>query len=67
MIPFFKKYNFLSAKKKRDFAKFCEIAKIIESGEHLKKNGKRRIIEIRREMNDGGNRKYSEEDILGKI
>ena len=67
VIPFFKKYNFLSAKKKRDFAKFCEIARIIKRGEHLKEGGIRKIIEIRREMNDGGKRKYSEKEILSKI
>jgi len=67
VIPFFKKFNFLSAKKKRDFAKFCEIARIIKREEHLKEDGIRKIIEIRREMNDGGKRKYSEKEILGKI
>jgi hypothetical protein len=64
VIPFFKKYNFLSAKKKRDFAKFCKIADIIEKREHLTKEGIKEILEIRREMNDGGKRKYSEKEIL---
>ena len=67
VIPFFKRYNFLSAKKKRDFAKFCEIAEIIKREGHLKENGIRSILEIRREMNDGGKRKYSEKEILGRI
>ncbi len=67
VIPFFRKYHFLSAKKKRDFAKFCEIAEIIKRKGHLKKDGIKRIIEIRREMNDGGKRKYSEKEILSKI
>lgn len=67
VIPFFKRYRFLSAKKKRDFSKFCRIAEIIRKGEHLKEDGIRKIIEIRREMNDGGKRKYSEKEILGKI
>ena len=34
---------------------------------HLKEEGIRKIIEIRREMNDGGKRKYSEKEILRKI
>ena len=67
VIPFFKKYKFLSAKKKRDFAKFCKIARIVEKGEHLTKEGVKEILEIRREMNDGGKRKYSEKEILKEI
>ncbi len=67
VIPFFKKYRFLSAKKKRDFAKFCELAEMIRRGEHLHKEGIRKILEVRREMNDGGKRKYSEQEILSKL
>ena len=67
VIPFFKKFQFLSAKKKRDFAKFCEMAEIIKRGEHIREDGIRKIIEIRREMNDGGKRKYSEKEILSKF
>ncbi len=67
VLPFFKKYNFLSAKKKRDFAKFCKIAEMIKNSEHLREGGIRRILEIRKEMNDGGKRKYSEKEILSKF
>jgi len=67
VIPFFKRYHFLSAKKKRDFAKFCKIAEIIKGNGHLKKEGIEEILEIRREMNDGGKRKYSEDVILEKL
>ena len=66
IIPFFKKYHFLSAKKKRDFLKFCQLAEIIKNGEHLKEEGLKKILEIRREMNDGGKRRYSETEILRK-
>ncbi len=64
IIPFFKKHHFLSAKKKRDFSKFCEISKMIENGEHLKCDGIQTILKIRKEMNDGGNRKYTDTQIL---
>ncbi|MBI2094624.1 MAG: LAGLIDADG family homing endonuclease [Candidatus Omnitrophica bacterium] len=67
VIPFFRRHRFLSAKKKRDFAKFCELAGMIQRGEHLDKEGVHKILEIRREMNDGGKRKYSESEILGKL
>ena len=66
VIPFFKRFGFLSAKKKRDFAKFEQIAKLIAEDEHLNKNGIRRILEIRKSMNNGGagRRKYSDAEIL---
>jgi hypothetical protein len=67
VIPFFKKYKFLSAKKKRDFSKFCQVAKLIKVNQHLTKEGIKEILDIRREMNDGGKRKYGENKILERI
>lgn len=67
VIPFFRRFCFLSAKKKRDFAKFCRLAEIIEKNGHLDETGIRKILEIRREMNDGGKRKYRENEIIGKF
>ena len=67
IIPFFKKYGFLSAKKKRDFAKFCQLALLIRANAHLTKGGIHNILEIRREMNDGGNRRYQDADILARF
>jgi hypothetical protein len=66
VIPFFERFPFLSAKKRRDFSKFKEIAKIMEEGRHNTEEGVREILRIRREMNDGGagRRKYSDEEIL---
>ena len=64
VIPFFRKFSFLSAKKKRDFNIFCQMADMIKNGKHLHENGIKEILEIRREMNDGGKRKFSEEEIL---
>ena len=64
VIPFFNRFGFLSAKKKRDFSKFKQIAKLIENGDHLTVEGIERILKIRKEMNDGGKRKYSDEEIL---
>ena len=66
VIPFFQKYGFLSAKKKRDFSKFCQIARIMRAHRHLAEDGIRQILDIRREMNDGGNRRYSDADILAR-
>ena len=64
IIPFFNRFGFLSAKKKRDFSKFKQIAKLIENEDHLKIEGIEKILEIRNEMNDGGKRNYSDEEIL---
>ena len=66
VIPFFERFNFLSAKKKRDFAKFKQLASLIAEGCHLKKSGLKRILEIRKQMNDGGasRRKYDDAYIL---
>jgi hypothetical protein len=69
VIPFFIKFPFISVKKRRDFAKFVEIAELITKREHLTDAGVRRILEIRSEMNDGGagRRKYSDAQILEAI
>tara|TARA_Y100000031_G_C8123367_1_gene339309 strand:- start:230 stop:709 length:480 start_codon:yes stop_codon:yes gene_type:complete len=66
VIPFFNRFGFLSAKKKRDFSKFKQMAKIIKSGNHLSQKGIESILNLRKEMNDGGvgKRKYSDADIL---
>ena len=63
VIPFFKRLNVLSAKKKRDFSKFQQIARIMKDGRHLSPEGIEEILEIRDEMNDGGKRRYSEKEI----
>ena len=66
VIPFFNRFGFLSAKKKRDYLKFKQIAGLIADGNHLKRSGIERILEIRKTMNDGGvgRRKYSDAEIL---
>jgi hypothetical protein len=63
VIPFFDRFHFLSAKKKRDFSKFKEIAKILQSGNHRCREGIEEILKIRAQMNDGGKRRYSDQDI----
>ncbi len=66
VIPFFKRFGFLSAKKKRDFSKFQQLARLIGDKEHLNREGIGKVLKIRSEMNDGGvgRRKYSDADIL---
>ncbi len=67
VIPFFSKYGFLSAKKKRDFALFVRMAELIKEGEHLTNEGVGKILELRKNMNDGGKRKYDDLIILERL
>jgi hypothetical protein len=64
VIPFFDKFGFLSAKKKRDFAIFKKMVDMMAEGKHLHREGIVELLKIRRNMNDGEKRKYSESDIL---
>ncbi len=66
VIPFFNRFGFLSAKKKRDFSKFKKLANLLGQKEHLNIEGVRKILDIRRTMNDGGvqRRKYSDDEVL---
>jgi len=64
VIPFFNRFGFLSAKKKRDFAIFSRMAELMAEKAHLNKNGIAELLRLRRSMNDGGKRKYYEEEIL---
>lgn len=67
VIPFFRRFGFLSSKKKRDFSKFRQLATIMQEKRHLTREGIEEILEIRREMNDGGKRRYSDEEILARF
>jgi hypothetical protein len=67
VIPFFRRFQFLSAKKKKDFAKFRKIAILMQEERHLSREGILEIMNVRRDMNDGGKRKFSEEDILSRL
>jgi hypothetical protein len=67
VIPFFGRFGFLSAKKKRDFSKFKQLAKLMQEGRHLTREGIEEILKIRRDMNDGGKRRYSSEEILSRF
>ena len=64
VIPFFERFGFLSAKKKRDFAIFKKMSQLMSKGAHLHKAGITELLQLRRKMNDGGKRKYSESEIL---
>jgi hypothetical protein len=67
VVPFFRRFGFLSAKKKRDFAIFESMLDMFLDGQHLTVSGIRKLLEMRRSMNDGGKRKFSEEEILARL
>ena len=64
VIPFFKKYGFLSQTKKYNFSVFCQIAELVFSKAHLNSDGFKKIIELREKLNigRGRKRKYNQED-----
>ena len=67
VIPFFGRFGFLSAKKKRDFAKFVTLAEMFEAGRHLRRSGIEEILRVRSDMNDGGKRRYTDEMVLDRF
>lgn len=64
VVPFFRRFGFLSGKKKRDFATFRKMLEMFLNGDHKTIEGIKELLRLRRDMNDGGKRKYSEEFIL---
>jgi len=64
VIPFFRRFGFLSAKKKRDFAIFQQMAELMAAGAHLSQDGIASLLRLRANMNDGGKLKYSDDMIL---
>ncbi len=67
VIPFFKKYPFLSSSKQTNFSLFCQILSII-NGDHLTKEGFSKIIDLREKLNGGKGRtrKYRKQDVYGE-
>ncbi len=63
VIPFFQRYKLVS-KKQQDFESWCRIALLMESEKHLTREGLEEILIIRGPMNNGGKRKYKDDEIL---
>lgn len=57
IIPFFEKYKFLSANKKRNFSLFRKIVKLMAEKRHLELEGFRKLLRIREKLNQGKGRK----------
>lgn len=63
VIPFFKRFKLLSSKA-LELERLEKIAKIVTDNDHLNKDGIKRILEIRKPMNNGGKRKFADSEII---
>ncbi len=63
VIPLFLKYPLLSSKKK-DFEKFFAIYRMVNKGEHLKRDGLKEIVRLSYQMNGLGARRYLKDKLL---
>ncbi len=57
VIPFFKKYSFLSSKAKTNFSIFCQIVRLINEDKHLTREGLENVAMLREKLNEGRKRK----------
>jgi len=57
VIPFFRKFNFRSQTKKKNFSVFSQIAEKVFNKEHLTPQGLQEIVELREMLNEGAGRK----------
>lgn len=64
VVPFFKRFGFLSAQKKKNFRIFKEIALMMAHNEHLTSAGLQKIVTLREQLNvgRGRKRKYNQDD-----
>ena len=69
VIPYFRKYPLLSESKIKNFAIFCEVADLMDKGEHKNLKGLRKILELREKINEGKGRtrKYGIIDVFSKV
>jgi hypothetical protein len=67
IIPFFRKFGFLSAKKKKEFSKFRQLTKLLQNGEHLTKEGLKKVLKLRAELNEDCVEKYSDSEIFNSM
>ena len=66
VLPFFNRFQLLSATKKKNFSIFKDIVERMHGNEHHSYEGLKKILELREILNEGRGRKrkYSIEDLL---
>lgn len=66
IIPFFKKFRFLSQKKKKDFQRFQKIIEVLEQNISTTYSDLEKILEFLDEIESKASRKYTNQDILSR-
>jgi len=66
VIPHFEWYPLLSGKR-LDFERFAAICKLMATGAHRSSTGLGRVVELAREMNPSGTRRYDAEAVLASL
>ena len=56
IIPFFDRFGFLSASKKRNYSLFSKIARLVFASQHLNQEGLLEIVKLREDLNEGKGR-----------
>ncbi len=66
IIPFFIRFNFISARKKANFSIFKQIVEKMHNKDHLDQEGFKNILELREILNEGKGRKrkYNLSDVI---
>ena len=66
VIPHFERYPLLSAKR-HDFERFAAVCRLMADDAHRSRDGLVEIVELVREMNPSGHRRYAAEAIIASI
>jgi hypothetical protein len=66
VIPHFRAFPLLSSKQ-QDVERFAAICEAVHTGEHLTREGLRKIVGLAMGINPSGKRKYSATEILGSV
>jgi hypothetical protein len=66
VVPHFETWPLLSGKR-RDFERFATICRLMAAGEHRSTAGLVRIVELAREMNPSGRRRYDASAVLKQL
>jgi LAGLIDADG endonuclease len=66
VLPHFERYPLLSSKR-YDFDRFASICQLMAAGAHHHHDGLRQIVELARDMNPSGRRRYAAEAIIASF
>ena len=66
VIPHFERFPLLSGKR-FDFERFVSVCRLQADGAHRSRAGLIAIVELAREMNPSGRRRYDAEDVLAQL